>query len=244
MSEPSGLPPRPLPPRRPRDQIAGWLQWVGPVRLVAAIGAAAILALGAFWLLRAPVPPTEVTLPVARPSSSVADGGAAAASPPSADTSSSSTSTTEPASVLVHVAGAVVGPGVYLLDGAARVHTAIDAAGGPTGDADLDGLNLASPVTDGERIYVPAAGEVDPADVPSGAAVTAADGSTAAPGPVDLNRATTDELERLPGVGPATAAAIVDDRERNGPFATVDELDRVSGIGPSKLEALRDLVTV
>ena len=61
---------------------------------------------------------------------------------------------------------------------------------------------------------------------------------------MDLNRASSTELEALPGVGPATAAAIIDDRQRNGPFATVDDLDRVSGIGPATLARLRELVTV
>jgi competence protein ComEA len=122
------------------------------------------------------------------------------------------------------------------------VHTAIDAAGGATTVADLDGLNLAAPVVDGQRIYVPIAGEVDPVAVPSG---PVAGGDPSAPdAPIDLNRAGIADLETLPGIGPATAAAIVDDRDRNGPFASVDDLDRVPGIGPAKLGALRDLVTV
>ena len=148
----------------------------------------------------------------------------------------------------MHVAGEVRTPGVYLLVDEVRVHDAIEQAGGPTADADLDALNLAAVLADGQRLYVPAAGEVPTGDqvplVPpsDGAAGTGSgfnDGS-----PVDLNRASAAELDRLPGVGPATAQAIVDDREQNGPFARVDDLERVPGIGPAKLDALRGLVSV
>jgi competence protein ComEA len=150
-----------------------------------------------------------------------------------------------PGVVVVHVAGAVVAPGVHTMGAGDRVSDAVAAAGGAVPEADLDGLNLAAPLADGQRVYVPRIGEVDPASVPNGPSPSGGPLGSAAPaGPVDVNRATADELEALPGVGPATAAAIVDDRDRNGPFASVDDLDRVSGIGPAKLAALRDLVTV
>ena len=107
---------------------------------------------------------------------------------------------------------------------------AVTVAGGPIADADLDGLNLAAPLADGQRVYVPHAGEVDPAAVPSGGpAAPAESGDDVHRGPVNVNTATADELEALPGVGPATAAAIVDDRTRNGPFVSVDDLERVPG---------------
>lgn len=245
MSDSSGLPPRPLPSRGVRQHVAGWIGWFDPVRLVLTLIAAAAVGFGAFWLVRSPSPPTEASLPFAAASTTVADSMPAATSTVSSTVAASPATVSETVSVVVHVAGAVTGPGVYLLDGSARVHSAIDAAGGPTSEADLDGLNLAAPVADGQRIYVPSVGEVDPADVPSGPPRTepSVDGGAPA-GPVDLNRAGAAELEALPGVGPATAAAIVDDRDRNGPFASVDDLDRVPGIGPAKLEALRDLVTV
>ncbi|MEX2626240.1 MAG: ComEA family DNA-binding protein, partial [Ilumatobacteraceae bacterium] len=101
---------------------------------------------------------------------------------------------------------------------------------------ELDALNLAAPVVDGQRIYVPAVGEVvpSPGNDP--------DAATVPPAPIDVNSAPAIELERLPGVGPTIAAEIVDDRERNGPFPDVDALIRVRGIGPAKLDAVRELV--
>jgi competence protein ComEA len=132
---------------------------------------------------------------------------------------------------------------VYELAPGARVRDALEAAGGPTADAAEHELNLAAPLTDGTRMYVPAAGEevAGPLVVAPAGAGDESPGATG--GPVDVNRATVEELVTLPGVGPATATAIVEDRARNGPFAGVEDLDRVPGIGPAKLDALRDLVT-
>ena len=141
---------------------------------------------------------------------------------------------------MVHVAGAVADPGVYELPGGSRVHAAIDAAGGPLRKAEPSALNLAAPLVDGERIYVPRVGESVPAAVDVATSGTAAQPS----GPIDVNDATVEQLDELPGIGPTTAAAIVDHRQQNGPFASVDDLEAVSGIGPAKLEAIRDLVTV
>ena len=246
MSEEPSPPPRPLPPRSVREHVGGLLTWFGPVRIISTVLAVAIVVGGGYWLVRSPPPPTESALP---------NTAMASTTTPIVTLPPPMTAPTIPASsaphvmLVVHVAGAVAAPGVVRLGADARVHAAIAAAGGPTGDADLDGLNLAATVADGQRIYVPVAGEVDPATVPSGgsSAPTVEPGtgaSGAASGPIDVNRASASELEVLPGVGPATAAAIVDDRERNGPFASVDDLDRVPGIGPSKLAAIRDLVTV
>jgi len=238
MSEPQ-LPPRPAPPQRPLDVLQRWLAWVGLGRLVLAAVSVGVVSAGLFWLVRTEPPPVEASLPVTS-----ATAPAATLPPPEpASVPAASEPSAVPTPVVVHVAGAVVTPGVHELAAGARVLDAVRAAGGPDGDADLDGLNLASPLVDGQRVYVPVAGEVDPASVPSGAA----DGASAPAhpsGPLDLNTATAEQLESLPGVGPSTAAAIVDDRDRNGPFASVDDLDRVPGIGPTKLAALRDLVTV
>jgi competence protein ComEA len=113
------------------------------------------------------------------------------------------------------------------------------AAGGGRADAALDQINLAQPLTDGVRIVVPVVGQIPPP-------VTGGDGTgSAAPGQlIDLNTATPEDLDALPGVGPATAKAIVDHRTQNGPFRSVDDLLDVRGIGPAKLDAIRGLVTV
>jgi competence protein ComEA len=217
----------------PSERIGAWIEWFGLGRLVGAAVATVVVCVGAFWLLRSPVPATEASLPMA----------STATSEP-APTSITTTPADEPTPadesgpVVVHVAGAVVAPGVYELVPGTRVRDAVAAAGGPTPLADVDALNLAALVVDASRVYVPVVGEEVPleATLPPNADVAPA-------GPVDVNRATAAELDQLPGVGPATAAAIVTERLRNGPFASVDDLDRVPGIGPAKLEALRDLVT-
>ena len=140
--------------------------------------------------------------------------------------------------LVVHVAGAVVNPGVYTLRVGARVVDALAAAGGAAADAQPDAVNLAAPLVDGARIYVPRRGEPAPAT-----AVVSPVSSRAPAGPIDLNGATVDLLDTLPGVGPATAAAIVAYRTDHGPFASVDDLAKVHGIGPAKLEAIRSMVT-
>lgn len=217
---------RPVAPPAWADRLRAWIAWFGVGRVVAAGVATLIVGVGAYWLVRAPMPATETSLPVVSTAASGTSGTASASSaaPPSER-------------VLVHVAGAVTEPGVYELVSGARVRDAVVAAGGPTADADWNALNLAAIVSDASRVYVPAVGEVVPPDA------LGASGAPTAGGPVDVNRATVEELDELPGVGPATAAAIVTERDRNGPFVDVDDLDRVPGIGPAKLEALRDLVT-
>lgn len=130
--------------------------------------------------------------------------------------------------VVVDVAGAVEAPGLVELEAGARVADAIDAAGGLTADAVLDGVNLARRVVDGEQIRVPREGEVE----------------AAGGGLINLNRASADELEQLPGVGPVLAARIVADREANGPFASLDDLSRVSGVGAAIVGALGGIATV
>ncbi len=146
--------------------------------------------------------------------------------------------TTVPADVVVHAAGAVETPGLYVLAAGSRVADLIDAAGGVSFAADLNRVNLASPLRDGERVFVPTVGQPVPGVV---AGETA---SSAGAGPVDINSASGAELEDLPGIGPATATAIVEHRSRTGPFRSVDDLLEVRGIGEAKLEQLRAHVTV
>ncbi len=215
-----------------------WLRWFGLGRvLVAALSVLAVAA-GAYWLLRAPTAPVEGSLPW---SSAVGSTTSAAATSPDASVQPQPTSTALSA-VAVHVAGAVARPGVYELEPGSRVDAAIAAAGGVLADADVDTLNLAAPLADGSRLFVPLVGqEVPPTVAP---APPASDGTRtpAAIEPIDINRADRVTLDELPGVGPATADAIVTDRELNGPFVSVDDLERVSGIGPATLDRLRDLV--
>jgi competence protein ComEA len=229
---------RPGPRRHTDDLIARvrpWVHWVGGGRIVTA--AVTVLAVGAggWWLLRAPPPPTEAGLPYAANSTTTAQATTAV-------TATTVAAGGAPAEVVVHVAGAVAAPGVYELPSGSRVHVAIDAAGGPLPRAAPSALNLAAPLVDGERIYVPRVGE----NVPLTAVdVVTSGGDDAQPsGPIDVNHATVEQLDELPGIGPATAAAIVDHREQNGPFAAVDDLEAVRGIGPAKLGAIRDLVSV
>jgi competence protein ComEA len=216
------------------DRVGAWFAWFGMGRLLAAASCTAIVVAGGIWLLRSPTPPAEAGLPFV--SASSASPTATLVEPVAVPTSM------HPPRVIVHVAGAVRFGGVFELDTGDRVNDAVMAAGGATPDADLEGLNLAAPLVDGMRVYVPLTGEVDPATVATGGPQIGVPGEPV--GPLDLNRATVAQFETLPGVGPATAAAIVNDRDLHGPFASVDDLDRVPGIGPSKLSALRDLVTV
>lgn len=144
--------------------------------------------------------------------------------------------------VVVDVGGAVIEPGVVELDAGSRVADAIEAAGGLATDADCTTLNQAQLLQDGQKVYVPKEGEIDA----SGALV---DSSTQEAGQVatalvNINTATLDELDALPGVGPATAQAIIDDREANGPFVSVEDIMRVSGIGEKKYEKLKGSICI
>ena len=140
-----------------------------------------------------------------------------------------------PERVLVHVVGAVRRPGLYELPENSRVADAVKRAGGTTAKADVALVNLAAPVADGTQIVVPG----------RSTAARAAAGAMPPPatGPVNLNSATLEQLDALPGVGPVTAQKIIAYREQNGAFRSVDDLDAVPGIGPARLEELRTLVT-
>lgn len=154
--------------------------------------------------------------------------------------------------VVVHVAGAVANPGVIRLPAGSRVHQAIAAAGGAARGADLDRLNLALVLADGQKIQVPREGEVLHLEGPAGAGsdtgAAGLEGSRSAGGAdgpkVNLNTATLEELDDLPKVGPVLARRILDWRKEHGSFKSVEDLDAVDGVGPKMLAALLPLVTV
>jgi competence protein ComEA len=143
----------------------------------------------------------------------------------------------EPETLVVAVAGKVRRPGLVRVAAGSRVADVLEAAGGPLPDADLGGVNLARKGSDGEQVAigVPAAPDAGPRPSTDG-------GGSAAP--LDLNAATVEQLDALPGVGPVTAQRIVEWRTRNGRFATVDQLREVEGIGERRLGQLRELVRV
>lgn len=169
-------------------------------------------------------------------------GGAAPAAGAAPASEGAAVNTTEPPTIYVQVAGAVRHPGVYEMEVDARVLHAIQRAGGFAADADQEVVTLAVRLTDGCRVYVPRRGEMEtgvtvPPEAPPGEA-------SGAGGPVSINSATREELDSLPGIGPATADKIIGYREANGPFTSVEELTEVPGIGPAKLEQIRPLVTL
>ena len=156
-----------------------------------------------------------------------------------------STTTTTGPSVVVDIGGAVRSPGVYRLAPGSRVVDALERAGGPAEDIDTSRLNLAAPLVDGERVWLPRKGE----SLEGVAIGPASQGAGSQRGlqtraPLDLNSATADQLTELPGIGPATAKAIIDTRKAAGRFRSVDDLLTVKGIGPTKLDAIRSSVVV
>jgi len=239
-------------PRRPagsdaRDQAAvgdtapspsAWLQRLRfdpGLRGAAALGCAALIAalIAGWWVLagRAHSVPISTSPPAPPP---------VASSP--ALSAPSSASGSPAAIVVVDVVGKVRRPGVYRLRSESRVDDALRAAGGALPGVDLSSLNRARKLTDGEQIAVgvtgaPAAG--GPSAGPGGSA-----GPASGSAPVDLNTASLEQLDGLPGVGPVLAQRIVDWRTAHGRFASVDQLREVSGIGPSKFDDIRGLVTV
>lgn len=181
------------------------------VVLAAAIGAVAVRAQPAAPLVIEPPPPTPTPGP-----------------------------TSTPAPLRVYVSGAVREPDVYTLPPGAIVRDVVEAAGGPLAGADIDHVNLAHPLADGDHVHIPVVGEA-PTPAP---AIQAAEPGTSAEltGPLNINTATAAELELLPGIGPALAERIIAHREAYGPFASVERIQDVSGIGPAKFDAIRELI--
>lgn len=268
------------------DAVEPRLRWRLGIRAAALVGILSLLAGALLWWQVAANGPVVIPLssvshdaagePAAGPSdqeNSTPDGGTdnAGAGKGGSDGGSVADGAKGAAAgnVVVHVAGAVKKAGVVRLPRGSRVHQGIAAAGGASPEADLDRLNLASVLEDGQKIYVPRRGEAAPADTSGGppeAGPTPADssgsggaagggggppdgGSAGAAGggavaKVNLNTATAEQLDELPKVGPVLAQRIVDWRTQQGPFKSPEELDAVDGVGPKMLDTLLPLVTV
>ncbi|MFA5775303.1 MAG: helix-hairpin-helix domain-containing protein [Ilumatobacteraceae bacterium] len=227
-----------------RQFISEFVNWIGIGRVIATAGGVALVIVGGWWVMRTPPLPIESRIPFAPQTVAIESG--------SFGSSAFATTSTIPLTIMVHVAGEVVRPGIVVIDRNSRVIDALTAAGGPTSRADLNPVNLAAPLVDAAQIYIPKLGEVPKTKVnrpmpgvnlPPTSSGNSAIGS-AVPQPIDINLATEQQLIDLPGVGPATARAIVAYRLLHGPFASVDDLLNVRGIGPAKLEQLLDLVRV
>lgn len=209
--------------------------------VIACVVAAAVLGALLLWNRRAPTtiaPPSTYASP---PAPAYATSGATAP-----EVTPSPGATPQAVGLMyVHVAGAVRRPGLYELPSGARVADAIRAARGPRAGADIDALNLAELVTDGQKIYVARRGESPPPGSSSGYATGAAPLSGSTPtGVISLNSADQAALETIPGIGPVTASAILDYRSQIGSFSSIDQLLEVSGIGPATLEAIRPYITL
>ena len=220
------------------------LKWFGVSRMIGTVLSVAFVGIAGWWLVQVPPPPPEANLSFA---------STTVAASPTIGVSASSINTT-PQIITVHVAGAVKNPGVYRLKFGSRINDGIVAAGGATSAANLDVINLATVLNEGEQIYVPKRGEkphvitnrpqvggaggVAGAGGAGGVAGAGGAANSAVPQLININLASVVELEQLPGVGPATAKAIVAYREKNGAFLKVEDLLKVRGIGPAKLSEI------
>ena len=189
--------------------------------LVYAAIAVGVLLLGARWLRTTEPPPGA--------------GGAVSSQGESPRASTSANFEVEQAEggLVIHVAGAVREPGVYRMSDGSRVTDAIERAGGVAQDGLADAINLAAPLADGQQVIVP----LKPEAAAAGAVPTALPG--AADAPISLGAATVEQLDTIEGIGPVTAADIVEFRDQHGGLGSIDELDAISGIGPATMEALR-----
>jgi len=217
------------------QRVSDFINLYGARRIAASAAVACVLAVGAWWLVR--VPPAPVESAISFTSTSVSEG-----------TVQSVGQVQSALQIVVHVAGEVRHPGVYELPPGSRIIDAVNAAGGITARADVEVINLATPLIDSSQVYVPAKGSVRQQSFarpqPGMNVGASTDSQQASSGLVNINRATAAELEKLPGVGPSTAQAIIDYRNSHGPFASPEDLLNVKGIGPSKFAAMQPLVGV
>lgn len=232
MSDPAPDPYPPRPEPRGRAELAGTARRLATDRRIGAGLLVAVAAVAGFLWYRAGRAQASLAPPAVTRTARRARVAA-------------TTTTTRPP-VLVHVAGAVVHPGLVRLATGDRVDDAVRAAGGPAPNADLDRLNLAAKVADGERILVVLVGAPGGAEVaaPIADGTDPATGTGATSGPLNLNTATAAQLDTLPGIGPALAAAILRERDRRGGFTDVGQLRDVRGIGEARFADLKPLVTV
>ena len=229
-----------------KKQVSYWVSFIGVTRLIIGLLATTIASAGIWLLVRPSAPLVESVVPHA--------SGVGIVMPLS--------TLPTPLTVRIHVAGAVVRPGVYTVSSSSRVVDAVTAAGGATSSADLERINLAQTIVDTEQVFVPfrstrttkvtVAPRLRPSRTTVPASVSTVPGAVPILGApiatstplINLNSATSDQLDTLPGVGPSTAKAIISYRNRKGPFGKVEDLLNVPGIGPAKVGAIRDQVTV
>lgn len=148
--------------------------------------------------------------------------------------------------VAVHVIGAVPRPGLYEFADGARVQDAIDAAGGLLASANVDAVNLAALLVDGEQLNIPYSDGAAPTEPPTALELPGSPTETTSENTdlININTASLEELDSLPGIGPTTAQRIIDYRTENGPFTTIDQIMDVSGIGPATYDEIKNLITV
>ncbi len=239
------MPQRPAVPVQP----AG-VRWAPARRAVVGLAVVLLVAVLVAVLLVWRAQPSAEAAPVVRRSSTVTSSGvtsgeATRATAPAAVSGASAVGGPASSGVVVHVVGAVHRPGLVHLPVGSRVADAVSAAGGTTAEARTASVNLARLLVDGEQLVVQRRGH--PLLVPAPGAAAAAVPSGAGPspsGPVDLNSATPQALDALPGIGPVLAQRILEWRTAHGRFSSVDELGEVSGIGEATLADLRPVVTV
>ena len=224
------------------NRVVDWWRWLGWKRLVVGAVALPVAAVVVWWFVQLPTPPVENFIPTATTSPNINSELPSFSPSDLLLDGADSQRGVESLRIAVHVVGAVQQPGVYHLAAGSRGDDAVRLAGGATSQADLKQVNLAAVLVDGQQLWIPRRGERIPNNsVPNTVPSAPRNG---VPTLIDINQATVADLDRLPGVGPSTARAIVDHRTRNGPFASVDDLLAVRGIGPAKLAELRALVRV
>ena len=228
--------------RRPDfDEGARGPRWEPSRAIIVAVGVLVLLVvvLTAWWYLSGQSPAVPIT--ASGPEKTFTSSTPAASVPPPAV----APNTTSPSVIVVDVAGKVMPPGVYRLPPGSRVDDAVRAAGGPMRGVSTVSLNLAALLHDGDEVVVgQPAGAGAPIGVGSAGLGSSGLGSPSSGGPLNLNSATAEQLDALPGVGPVLAQHIIDWRTAHGGFTSVSQLQNVSGIGDSKFADLKALVTV